>query len=153
VYCTNVLLLLIEIMLCSDLFTRFFLLKIFSYHASGSGCGVSDDQRGGRRPRYRQSRSNRVWQILALYWRSPESGGVWHKSSFLKETICPGSGGGCGVSDDQRGAAVSSVTNKSRFADPCFVLALAGIRRRVVQIKFPERNDSHRFRWRLWRQW
>jgi len=31
--------------------------------------------------------SNRAFQVLDLYWRSPESGSVWHKSMKSKETI------------------------------------------------------------------
>ena len=29
-----------------------------------------------------------IFKVLNLYWRSPESGGVWYKSGQLKETIC-----------------------------------------------------------------
>ena len=32
--------------------------------------------------------SNRLFEVLDLYWRSPESGGLWYKSRQLKETIC-----------------------------------------------------------------
>jgi len=33
------------------------------------------------------NRSNRLLQVVDLYWRSPESGDVWHKSRQLKKTI------------------------------------------------------------------
>jgi len=45
-----------------------------------------------RRPRP-TARSNRLSQALDLYWRSPESGGLWYKSRRLEKTICPPSGG------------------------------------------------------------
>ena len=31
--------------------------------------------------------SNRLFQILDVYWRSPESGDVWYKSRQLKKTV------------------------------------------------------------------
>ena len=33
--------------------------------------------------------SNRRFQALDLYWRSPESSDVWYKARRLKRTICP----------------------------------------------------------------
>ena len=32
--------------------------------------------------------SNRLFEVLDVYWRSPESGGLWYKSRRLKKTIC-----------------------------------------------------------------
>jgi len=37
--------------------------------------------------------SNRLFQVLDLYWRSPESGGFWYSSGQLKKTICSHSEG------------------------------------------------------------
>ena len=42
-----------------------------------------------------RARSNYRSQVLDLYWRSPESGGVWYRSRQLRRTICFPSGGWC----------------------------------------------------------
>jgi len=43
-----------------------------------------------RRPKATRSKtsSNRLFHVLDLHWRSPESGGVWCKSGQLTKKIC-----------------------------------------------------------------
>jgi len=87
-------------------------------------------------PRARIEVSNRLCGVLDLYWCSPESDHVWYKSRKLKKMICLLRA--CCAHCPHRGKPINL---KSPCFGPEFVLALAGIRRLVVQIKAVEKED------------
>ena len=49
--------------------------------------GILEKKKGLKVPPALIAGSNRLFQVLDLYWHSPESGELWYKSRRLKKTI------------------------------------------------------------------
>ena len=77
-----------------------------------------------------------LFSVPNLHHRSPESGALQCRSRESKDQICSRSGGTQGADHTRR---PSPKLIKSPFPGPLFWLALAGIRRRAVQIKAIEK--------------